>query len=132
VRFSRTLAVTPGHSKTGTEQARCPLTRSDEIAQAAVRFPPAPRWPKMAHLPGLSRKSRRTANSPIRQLESVTRGFAKRMDGGVQPPRIEPAPRSLLLSEGDGQTQRCEGGKGRTATRIEGAGLALASDHRKR
>jgi hypothetical protein len=42
VRFSRTLAVTPGHSKTGTEQAICPLTRSDEIAQAAVRFPPAP------------------------------------------------------------------------------------------
>jgi hypothetical protein len=47
------------------------------------------------------------------------------MDGGVQPPRIEPAYISLLLSEGDGQTQRCEGGKGRTATRIEDARLRL-------
>jgi hypothetical protein len=43
VRLSRTLAVTPGHSKTDADQARCPLTRSDEIAPAAVRFPPGPR-----------------------------------------------------------------------------------------
>ena len=43
MRFSRTLAVTPGHSKTDAEQDRCPLSRCDQIAQAAVRFPPAPR-----------------------------------------------------------------------------------------
>lgn len=42
VRFSRTLPVTLGYSKTDGDQARCPLTRSDKIAQAAVRFPPAP------------------------------------------------------------------------------------------
>jgi hypothetical protein len=39
VRFSRTLAVTTGHSKSCPEQARCPMTRCDEIAQRAVRFP---------------------------------------------------------------------------------------------
>lgn len=49
VRFSRTLAVTPGHSKAGDEQARCPLTRSDEITQAAVRFPPAPQHISAGH-----------------------------------------------------------------------------------
>ena len=42
----RSLTVNNGHSKTGPDQGRSPLTRYDARISLGVRFPPAPPRPK--------------------------------------------------------------------------------------
>ena len=99
MRFSRTLAVTPGHSKTGTEQARCPLTRSDEIAEAALRFPQLHEKSHSAVLSYLDTDRRRAFAATMRERDDVV--WISNESPGVVPdltaPEPSPAANAFLL-----------------------------------
>jgi hypothetical protein len=111
----RSLTVNNGHSKTGPDQGRSPLTRYDARISLGVRFPPAPRRPKWASTRAFGGGDNPTSRPPSRSRipDQVLCGVT---DGGVQPPSTQVVLTSLQLSDGGDKIWRSEGGKRADAT----------------